>query len=126
MFCFYLQAISSLPLLCFAIKCDLKSKLQLTFTFFASVTQSNGPLRKYELSSVGTKDHVSRFWLINFDPYCLFRFVVVMINYLFSRNVLLFSCNPIGQLCLGGRGYSSRTVMPYVILNDTFCMMVYL
>ena len=80
----------------------------------------NGPLRKYELSSVGTKDHVSRFWLINFDPYCLFRFVVVMIDYLLSRNVLLFSCNPIGQLCLGGRGYSSRTVMPYVILNDTF------
>ena len=24
--------------------------------------------------------------------------------------LLLFSCNPIGQLCLGGPGYSSRTV----------------
>ena len=39
---------------------------------------------------------------------------------------MLFSCNPIGELCLGGRGYSSRTVMPYVILNDTFHMIVYL
>ena len=27
-----------------------------------------------------------------------------------SRNVLLFSCNPIGQLCPGGPDYSSRTV----------------
>ena len=25
-------------------------------------------------------------------------------------NVLLFSCNPIGQLCLSDPGYSSRTV----------------
>ena len=28
-----------------------------------------------------------------------------------SLNVLLFSCNPIGQLCLSGPGYSSRTVI---------------
>ena len=27
-----------------------------------------------------------------------------------SWNVLLFSCNPIGQLCLSGPSYSSRTV----------------
>ena len=27
-----------------------------------------------------------------------------------SRNVLLFSCNPIGQLCLSGPDYSSGTV----------------
>ena len=39
---------------------------------------------------------------------------------------MLLSCSPIGQLCLGDRGYSSRTVMPYVILNDKFHMMVYL
>ena len=26
----------------------------------------------------------------------------------FSRNVLLFFCNPVGQLCLDGPGYSSR------------------
>ena len=27
-----------------------------------------------------------------------------------SRNVLLFSCNPIGQFCLSGLGYTSRTI----------------
>ena len=27
----------------------------------------------------------------------------------FSRNVLLFFCNLVGQLCLGGPGYNSRT-----------------
>ena len=77
-FCFHLQAISLLPLPWFALKCDLKSKLQLTFTFFASVTQSNGPLKKHGLPSAGTKGHVCRFWLVDFDPYCLFRFVVVL------------------------------------------------
>ena len=29
-----------------------------------------------------------------------------------SWNVLLFSCNPVGQLCLSGPSYSSRTVIP--------------
>ena len=32
------------------------------------------------LSSAGTKGYVCRFWLVDFDPYCLFRFVVVMID----------------------------------------------
>ena len=77
-FCFHLQAISSLPLPWFALKCDLKLKLQVTFTFFASVTQSNEPLRKHGLPSAATKGHVCRFWLVDFDPYCLFRFVVVL------------------------------------------------
>jgi len=49
----------------------------------------------------------------------------MIVNWL-SRNVLLFSCNTIGQLRLGGRGYSSHTVIPRVILNHTFRMMVYL
>ena len=37
----------------------------------------------------------------------------------FSRNVLFFFCNPIGQICLGGPGYSSRTAtsLPSSILN---------
>ena len=48
-FFFHLQAISSLPLPWFALKCDL------TFTFFASVTQSNGPLRKTRPSFSGYK-----------------------------------------------------------------------
>ena len=33
-----------------------------------------------------------------------------MIDNQLSRNVLLFSCNPIGQHCLGSIGYSSRTL----------------
>ena len=33
-----------------------------------------------------------------------------MIDNQLSRNVLLFSCHPIGQLCLNGHGDSSRTV----------------
>ena len=52
---FHLQAISSRPLPWFALKCDLKSKLQLTFTFFTSVTQSKGPLRKTRASFSGYK-----------------------------------------------------------------------
>ena len=30
-----------------------------------------------------------------------------------SQNVLLFSCHPISQLCLGGSGYRSHTVILY-------------
>ena len=52
---FHLQAISSRPLPWFALKCDLKSKLQRTFTFFTSVTQSKGPLRKTRASFSGYK-----------------------------------------------------------------------
>ena len=52
---FHLQAISSRRLPWFALKCDLKSKLQLTFTFFTSVTQSKGPLRKTRASFSGYK-----------------------------------------------------------------------
>ena len=37
-------------------------------------------------------------------------FISIMIDNLLSWNVLLFSCYPIGLLCLGGPGYSSRTV----------------
>ena len=48
--------------------------------------------------------------MLDFDPCCLFGFLVIMIEIYLSSNVLLFSCNPIGQLCLGGPGYSSRTV----------------
>ena len=33
-----------------------------------------------------------------------------MIDKQLSWNVLLFSCHPIGQLCLGDSGDSSRTV----------------
>ena len=39
------------------------------------------------------------------------HFGFVVIDNFLSRNLLLFSCHPIGQLCLGGPGYSCRTVM---------------
>ena len=39
-----------------------------------------------------------------------------------SWNVMLFSCNPVGQLCLSGPGCSSRAVIPVcdICLNDAF------
>ena len=37
-------------------------------------------------------------------------FISIMIDSQLSRNVLSFSCYPIGQRCLGGPVYSSRTV----------------
>ena len=42
----FCHLISSLPLPRFEIICDLKSKLYLTFTFFACDTHSNEPLTK--------------------------------------------------------------------------------
>ena len=39
---------------------DLWSKIQLTFTFFASVIHSDGPFRKRGLSSEGSKGRVCR------------------------------------------------------------------
>ena len=46
-------------------------------------------------------------------------FILLCENYdwqlhcIFPQNVLLFSCHPIGQLCLGGSGYRSHTVILY-------------
>ena len=40
---------------------------------------NNGPLRKLGLSSVGSKGHICRLWLVDFDPCCRSRFVVIMI-----------------------------------------------
>ena len=110
LFC-HLQATSSLPLPHFAMTFDFKSKLEQLFTFFTSLTHSSGPLRKLGLSSAGSKGHVCWLWLVDFDPCCLFRLVEIIIDNWLSRNVLLFSCNPIGQLCLGGPGYSSCNVI---------------
>ena len=36
--------------------------------------------------------------------------MVIMIDDQLSGNVFIFPRNPIGQLCLGGPGYISRTV----------------
>ena len=49
--------------------------------------------------------------MVDFDPCCRFRFVVIMIDNSLSWNVLLFSGHPIGQLCLGGPSSSSHTVI---------------
>ena len=48
--------------------------------------------------------------MVDFDPCCLFCFVVIMIDNQLPLNVFLFLCNPIGPLCQGGLGYSSCTV----------------
>ena len=46
--------------------------------------------------------------------YCFFSFFLQAADWpvdnQHSWNVLLFSCNPVGQLCLRGPSYSSRTV----------------
>ena len=49
--------------------------------------------------------------------YCFFTICWLAHNQL-SWNVLLFSCNPIGQLCLGGPGYSSRTITNEVLTKE--------
>ena len=48
--------------------------------------------------------------MVDFGLFCLFCFMVIIIDNKLSPNILLFSCNLIGQLCLGGPGYSNRTV----------------
>ena len=55
---------------------------------------------------------VGSMWLVDFDPCCLFHFLVIMIVNWLSLNVLLFSYNLIGQLYLGGPSYRSHTVIP--------------
>ena len=67
----------------------------------------------------GSNFHVCRLYLVDFDACFLFHFVVIVIDHQLFRNVLLFSCNPIGQLCLlGGPGYSSRTVILYLCVPE--------
>ena len=43
--------------------------------------------------------------------YCFFLLAADWPTTTFLRNVLLFSCNVIGQLCLSGPAYSSCTVI---------------
>ena len=105
LFCLHLLAISSLLLPCIAITCHCKSKIQLSFMFFDSITvHCNRPLRKHMLSSAGSKGHVSELgcnWLILihilFISFCGIM-VIIFDKWRFS-NVLIFSCNQIGQPC---------------------------
>ena len=87
-FC-YLPAISLLPLPHFAITCNLKSKIQLTLTFSSPVTLQRTSQETYTFFS---------------------GFMILMIDSYFSQNVVLFSCHPNVQFCLGGPGFSSHTV----------------
>ena len=51
------------------------------------ITDFSGNIR---LSSVGSKGHVCRLLLIDFDPCCWFRSMVIMMDNLLSQNVLWF------------------------------------
>ena len=57
--------------------------------------------------------------MVDFDPCRLFDFVVIISDKQPSRNVLLFSCNPIRQLCLGVPGYSRRAEGSLYSVNST-------
>ena len=57
--------------------------------------------------------------MVDFDPCCLFSSVVIISDDQLSRNVLLFSCNPIGQLCLGVPCYSRHTEGSLYLVNST-------
>ena len=109
LFC-YIPKVSSLTLARLAITCDLKSIIQIPFTFLptsVTLTDLSGntsfPQRIQKITSVGFN------WLISIQC-CLCHFALIMTDNQLSRNLLLFYCNPIGQLCLGGPGYSSCTV----------------
>ena len=56
--------------------------------FFASVTRSNGPLGKHLLSFAGSKGHVCTLSLVDFDPFSLFCFVVIILD--FSEYIVTF------------------------------------
>ena len=49
---------------------------------------------------------------LNFVLLVMYFFYQFLIGLPPTWNVLLFSCNPVGQLCLSGPSYSSRTVIP--------------
>ena len=54
--------------------------------------------------------------------YCLFTSCWLAHNQL-SRNLLLFSCNQSGELCLGGPGYSIRNVNVFItVLSFTYAV----
>ena len=48
--------------------------------------------------------------LVNVDSCCLFCFLVIMIDNQLFQNILLLSCDPIGELCLVDHDDSSCTV----------------
>ena len=69
-----------------------------TFTFLATFSNVKGLLSKFNFV----------LWV----TYCFFMSCWLAHSQLFW-NVLLFSCNPMGQLCLSGPSYSSCTVTTF-------------
>ena len=57
--------------------------------------------------------------MVDFDPCCLFDLVVIISDNQLSWNVLLFSCKPIGQFCLGVPAYIIRTEGSLYLVNST-------
>ena len=80
------------------------------FTFFVCFIYSNGPLKKHRTGFPQQVQNIMSVccnWLILTHVIYFNKF---LIDNQLSRNVLLFSCNTIGQLCLGDPSYSSHTV----------------
>ena len=48
-------------------------KLRGNFGFFCSVNHLNGPIRKHMFTCTSSKGHGFDSWLVDFDPFCLFR-----------------------------------------------------
>ena len=99
LFCLHLPAISLLLLPCIAITCHCKSKIQLSFMFFASI-------HTLQETSQETHAFFSRFkrsrLLVVIGWFWSMLFISFRSNYIWQltfSNVLIFSCNPTGQLC---------------------------
>ena len=56
--------------------------------------------------------------MVDFDPCCLIRFVIIMTDNQLSQNVLSFSCNTFGQLCLGGPGYKVVALLSLALISN--------
>ena len=70
---FQLHGLYSVMLLRFSISCELwNSNLNQRFMFFPAVRHISGPLGKQKLTSTGSKGHLCRSWLVDFDPFCFF------------------------------------------------------
>ena len=59
------------------------------FMFFASVINSNRPLKKHGLSSVGSKGHICRLTTDFLRMYCNFP-VIRLVNFVKETTVIVF------------------------------------
>ena len=98
---FFVPATSSLPLPRYAIT----SRPQVKNLTNVSVIPSNGPLKKYRISSAVQKVTTAR--CNRLITTCFMLFISIMIDH-------KLSCNPIGQLFLGDPAYSSGSLITHV------------